>query len=255
MATAPLGAGSLCARGGLTSLPHVPNVTRMTPGHPPFACSKLLRRLCLSGVAGLFMVARLSATMPNLDLDSDGVVDFRQSTQGSPIPGFGGVGASFEALRTVNPENAVSAALAEGALVQPGVAWGGMTASTGYFGLRFRSSRGVHHGWVELQNPVINGRPAFESGGWATRVFYNPDPGQPIRVGDTSVRLRAAVDPASGQLRLFVNCDASSFPNGLVIQSRPATGPGNWTPVATLMNGSMVTIPMDSSARLFRVVY
>ena len=205
-------------------------------------------------LAGLFWGFQTSATPPSLNLDADTSEDFRQSTQGAPPPFGFGVVASVAAIRTRYATNAVSSVLATGTVVGPDTEWFDSVSTVGRVGIRFEGRRGIHFGWMELTNPVINGRPSFVAGGWASRVFYNPEPGQPLTVGDTTLRLRAEADPGSAQLRLILNCDAASFSNGLAIQSRPALGAGTWNTVTRLFGGSSATVPIDSTARLFRVV-
>ena len=210
-----------------------------------------MRALVLTGFLSGFQAF---ATPPYLDLDADSSVDFRLSTQGVPSPFGFGVIASLEADRTRHPTNAVSSVLAAGTVVGSDTHWSNGASTVGLVGLRFQGRRGIHYGWMELTNPVINGRPSFAAGGWASRVFFNPNPGQPLNVGDTSIQLRAEFDLGAERLRLMLNCEASSFANGLAIQSRPALGPGTWTLLTRVFNGSSTTVPIDSNARLFRVV-
>lgn len=205
-------------------------------------------------VAGLLAGIQATATPPNLDLDADTAVDFSQYTVGAPPPFGFGLFASVDAVRTRFPTNAVSGVLATGTVVGLDTGWFESVSSVGHVGLRFEGRRGIHYGWMELTNPTFDGRPSFAGGGWASRVFYNPDPGQPLTVGDTTIRLRAEADPGSGQLRLILNCDAASFASGLAIQSRPALGAGTWTTVTRLFGGSSATVSIDSTSRLFRVV-
>lgn len=205
-------------------------------------------------LAGILTGFEASATPPYLDLDADTSGEFRQSTQGAPSPFGFGVVASVAAVRTRYATNAVSSVLATGTVVGPDTDWFDGITTEGRVGIRFEGRRGIHYGWMELTNPVINGRPSFAAGGWASRVFYNPEPGQPLTVGDTTLRLRAEADPGRAQLRLILNCDAASFSSGMAIQSRPALGTGTWTTVTRLFGGSSATVPVDSTARLFRVV-
>ena len=205
-------------------------------------------------LAALFSGFQTSATPPYLDLDADTSEEFRLSTQGAPPPFGLGVVASVAAVRTRYATNAVSSVLATGTVVGPDTEWFDSITTVGRVGIRFEGRRGIHYGWMELTNPVINGSPSFAAGGWASRVFYHPEPGQPLAVGDFTIRLRAEADPGTGLLRLVLNCEASSFANGLAIQSRPALGSGTWTHVTRVFNGSMAMVPIDSTARLFRVV-
>lgn len=219
----------------------------------PFWRPRAIRMRALV-LAGLISGFQTFATPPYLDLDADTSVDFRLSTQGVPSPFGFGVIASLEADRTRHPTNAVSSVLAAGTVVGSDTHWSNGASTVGLVGLRFQGRRGIHYGWMELTNPVINGRPSFAAGGWASRVFFNPNPGQPLNVGDTSIQLRAEFDSGAERLRLMLNCEASSFANGLAIQSRPALGPGTWTLLTRVFNGSSTTVPIDSNARLFRVV-
>ncbi len=214
-------------------------------------------RVVILGVlllAGLFSGVHAFASSPSLDLDADATAEFQGVTFGAPPPFGGGLFASFQAITTRYPTNAITSPLSVGAVVGPDTGWGDSISATGLIGLRFQGRRGVHYGWTELTNPLFQGRPSFASGGWPSRVFYNPDPGQPISAGDTTIRLRAEVDPGTGQFRLFLNCDAVSFPSGLSIQARPALGDGTWTEVTRVFNGFSTTLPINSASKLFRVV-
>lgn len=196
------------------------------------------------------------ATAPYLDLDADGTVDFREIVEQLNIPPLGsGVRSTLLAERTLEPENGLTESELEiGTWVNESASWAQQVVATGHFGIRFRSGNNTHYGWVELHNPTLLGRPMLRAGGVIRRIYYNPVPGQPYAVGDTTLRARVNADPSAGTITIRFNTDAGAFDSPLKIESRPAVGSGTWSPVASVTVGSAVTLPMPGEARLYRVV-
>lgn len=188
-----------------------------------------------------------------VDMNHDGVVDFYNISSGSPIPVMGGIAARVEAANSVYPLNAMTPAEV-GQVIDQKASWNAQAASVGYFGIRFQALTGIHYGWIELHNPIFFDRPAFVSGGWMKRFYYNPNPGESMRVGDTNLVLRAIVNHRTKRLLLRWNTDASSLQSGLKVQSRPVAGTMPWSTVYTTASGVEVELALTDDARVYRLV-
>jgi hypothetical protein len=189
------------------------------------------------------------------DLDGDGSAEIGQGLMPAPPP-FG-VGVFASVWSSTNAHGVVQfsqAPLAAGSQVNASVPFALGLPHEGYWGFRFPAADGVHYGWVQLKTPDLQGNPPVWGGVWVARVFYHPKPGEAIRVGDSTVRLRLRAEPSGSDIRLHFNTDASSFAGGLVIEIRPALGTGEWSRVSTLPQGSTATLPIDAEARLYRAV-
>jgi hypothetical protein len=198
------------------------------------------------------LTASLQAALPlSYDLDGDGVAEISQGLVDAPPP----VGAKqFASVWTgTNAFGQVlfsKSHLSVGGAINGSVGYGVGLPYEGYWGIQFPAADGIHYGWVQLRTPDL---PVW-GGVWVSRVFFHPEPGHEVRVGDASVILSLRTEPSENSVRLLLNTDASSFAGGLVIESRPALGGGNWSRVRTLAEGSTATLPLDAEARLYRVV-
>jgi hypothetical protein len=135
-------------------------------------------------------------------------------------------------------------------------AWGAGTGNggSGYYGIRFLSAAGIHYGWLETYNPILNGRPSFVGGGWTKRAFFNPVPNQPMTIGEDSLVLQVRINPDNGKLKIRWNTDASSFVGGLRLQTRAMQPGAVWTTVQTIGTGFHAEVNMTAEARIYRVV-
>lgn len=198
------------------------------------------------------LAVSLHAAPPlSYDLDGDGVEDIGQGLVDA-APQFGAL--KFANLWTgTNPHGRVlfsTTYVDVGATVNSSVGFGDGLPYEGYWGLKFPSADGIHYGWAELKTPDL---PVL-GGVWVSRVFFHPEPGRAVRVGDASVILRLRAETNGNGVRLLLNTDASSFVRGLVIESRPALGGEGWSRVRTLEHGSTATLPQDAETQLYRVV-
>lgn len=214
--------------------------------------------LAISAVASLFIVAehRVEAqvSMP-LDVNGDGVADFVNTTSGSPP--WGGVAAFVSPVMLSHPENAM-VPLAVGEIAGAGSPWvpgAGSGVSVGYYGIRFGTAFGTHYGWLETYNPVLNGQPSFVNGGWTLRAFFNPEPNQPIEVGDTTLLLRVRMNPSTGMLNIRWNTNASAFAGGLRIERRSLQPNSPWTVVQNVGLGFEADVALSGDGGVFRVVH
>lgn len=209
---------------------------------------KILPRILLP----FALAASLHAALPlSYDLDGDGVPEISQSLVEAPTS----MGAKpFATISTgTNAFGQVlfsKTHLAVGAIINGSVGYGVGLPYEGYWGLQFPAADGIHYGWVQLRTPDL---PVW-GGVWVTRVFFHPEPGHEVRVGDASVILRLRTEPSENSVRLLLNTDASSFAGGLVIESRPALGAGEWSRARTIAEGSTAMLPLEAEARLYRVV-
>lgn len=191
----------------------------------------------------------------SLDVNGDGVAEFVNTTSTSSFPKDTGVGASVSPLDSVHAENAIlPMALGETAGAKSPWEPGAGAYWVGYFGIRFWTPAGVHYGWLETHNPMFGGRPAFVTGGWTKRAYINPEPNQPIAVGDESLVLRAQMNPATGKLKIRWNANASNFDSGLRIQKRSLQPGSNWTTVQTVGTGFEAELGLSGEAAIYRVV-
>lgn len=190
-----------------------------------------------------------------LDVNGDGVAEFVNSTSASGSPIFPGVAAFVKPLNSEHAENAMLP-LAVGETVGPGAPWTPFTwaSAVGYYGIRFWTAAGIHYGWLETYNPVFVSGPSFATGGWTKRAYFNPEPNQPIAVGDESLVLRVQVNPATGRLKIQWNTDASGFAGGLRIQSNSLPPVSTWTTVQTVASGFEAEVKVSGDAAIFRVV-
>lgn len=198
------------------------------------------------------MAISLHAALPlSYDFDGDGVEEIGQGLVDAS-PQFGA--KQFATVWTKpNAHGQVlfsTTHLAVGTTINGSVRFGEVLQYEGYWGLQFPTPDGIHYGWAQLKTPDL---PVW-GGVWVSRVFFHPEPGHVVRVGDASVILRLRADPTGNGVRLLLNTDASSFAGGLVIESRPALGGGEWSRVRTMGQGSTATLPQDAEVRLYRVV-
>jgi len=99
------------------------------------------------------------------------------------------------------------------------------------------------------------GRPTFQVGGWAQRYYFNPEPDQPMAVGDTTLKLDLSVHSSADKLRLKWNTDAAQWVNGLRIQSRPMDSTSGWSLLKTVTSGTETEIDLGQTSRVFRAVH
>jgi hypothetical protein len=205
----------------------------------------------VAGVSG----ANAQTSRP-LDLDGDGTPEFLNVTTTSGSPIAPGIAAHLEVFNLNDGVSAITTtALAKGTSVGAQSSWGASTWSVGYSGIRFASAAGIHYGWIELVNPFVMGRPTFQLGGWGESYYFNPEPNQPLAVGDTTLKLSLSVHSKTGKLRLKWNTEAAQWVNGLRIQSRPIDLSSGWTSLKTVTNGTETEIDLNSTSRMFRAVH
>ncbi len=214
-----------------------------------FLAMKTLPRILLP----FALAVSLHAAPPlSYDLDGDGVEDIGQGLVDGAHPQFAVL--KFATVWTgTNPHGRVQFSTTHvevGATINTSVGFGDGLPYEGYWGLKFPSVDGIHYGWAQLKTPDL---PVW-GGVWVSRVFFHPEPGRAVRVGEASVILRLRAEPTGNGVRLLLNTDASSFAGGLVIESRPALGEEGWSRVRTLDQGSTATLPQDAEAQLYRVV-
>ena len=198
----------------------------------------------------------IAQTSQPLDLDMDGTPEFLNVTTPSGSGIFSGIAAHLQVVDMNGIRSAITTtSLNKGSLVGAQSNWGLSSWSVGYSGIRYASAKGTHYGWIELVNPSIMGRPSFQAGGWAERYYFNPEPDQPIAVGDTTLKLSLSVHSNAGKLRLKWNTDAVQWGNGLRIQSRPMDSTSGWSSLKTVMNGTETEIDLGPTPQVFRAVH
>lgn len=191
----------------------------------------------------------------SLDVNGDGVAEFVNTTSTSSFPKDTGIGAFVRTLDSLHAENAILP-MAVGGAVGATTPWepGAISTSAGFYAIRFWTAAGIHYGWLETYNPMFGGRPAFVTGGWTKRAYINPEPNQPITVGDESLVLRAQMNPATGRLKIQWNTNASDLAGGIRIQRRSLQSGSTWTPVQTVTTGFEAEVPLSAGAMVYRVV-